>query len=169
MMIGYIVYDATSGVIARVGTCEPDDLPLQCRAGELVIEGDPAALPDGLSRAVDVETLDVIDYIPPAPDATDDATWAWDTETLRWVSTPTLAALKRDATIAVQVQIEGVERAQVRPTSAIVLALLASEEPDAGDITQLTALEGDKVELRDLRAAIEDAETVEELESLLGT
>lgn len=38
----------------------------------------------------------VIDYQPPAP--ADDAmqTWAWDAQIKRWVSQPTLAALKRD-------------------------------------------------------------------------
>jgi len=39
----------------------------------------------------------VIDYIPPAP--ADDAmqTWAWDAGIKRWVSTPTLAAHKKEA------------------------------------------------------------------------
>jgi hypothetical protein len=39
----------------------------------------------------------VIDYIPPQPANDQWRTWAWDTGTKRWVSTPTLAAHKRNA------------------------------------------------------------------------
>ena len=39
----------------------------------------------------------VIDYQPPAPANDQWQTWAWDTSTKRWVSTPTLAAHKRTA------------------------------------------------------------------------
>jgi hypothetical protein len=39
----------------------------------------------------------VIDYIPPAPADDQWQTWAWDSGIKRWVATPTLLAVKRDA------------------------------------------------------------------------
>jgi hypothetical protein len=39
----------------------------------------------------------VIDYQPPAPADDQWQTWAWNTGTKRWVSTPSLEAIKRDA------------------------------------------------------------------------
>jgi hypothetical protein len=74
-----------------------------------------APKPDPLSQRVDITAqppdpplLDefdqpipwlppLIDYQPPAPADDQWQTWAWDAGTKRWVSTPTLAAVKRSA------------------------------------------------------------------------
>lgn len=63
---------------------------------------------DPLSQRVAVETPrppdapddwmpPVVDYVPPAPADTALATYSWDAGIKRWVSTPTLIAVKKDA------------------------------------------------------------------------
>ena len=51
-------------------------------------------LPDDFGEAV---VQRVVDWQPPAPQATEWATWDWDADRRRWVSTPTLAALACEA------------------------------------------------------------------------
>nr|WP_316642890.1 hypothetical protein [uncultured Roseateles sp.] len=167
MIVGFLVCDATSGAILRLGTWDDEDLASMAGEGEVVVQVDAAVPVDPVSQVYDFETEALVDVIPSAPPDDEWATWSWDAVLGRYVATPTLAALKRDAILPVQRQIETVERAQVRPTSAIVLALLASETPDAGDVTQLTTLETDKTGLRDFRTEIEAAATVEALNALL--
>lgn len=167
MTIGFMVVDEATGAILRRGTCQDTDLDAQGGDGEIVLQVDPAVPVDPLSQRFDAETDAVVDWVPDAPVDDEWATWSWDTEIKRWVAAPTLAALKRDAILPVQMQIEAVERAQVRPTSAIVLALLDSSSPDSGDVTQLSTLEVTKTDLRDLRSAMESAATAEELEDLI--
>jgi len=58
----------------------------EIRDGEDFVEGSF----DHLSQRVDIETGEVVDYQPPAPDATPLNTYSWDASIKRWVATPTL-------------------------------------------------------------------------------
>lgn len=51
----------------------------------------------------------VIDYQPPAPDADQWQTWAWDAEAERWLPVPTLAALKFEKWAEIKAQRDAVE------------------------------------------------------------
>lgn len=52
------------------------------------------------------------DYQPPAPEGDAWQTWSWDSAARRWISAPTLAAVQRDALIAVD-DAAGLARARV--------------------------------------------------------
>lgn len=60
--------------------------------GFTAIEGDH----DHLSKKVNLTTLEIEEWIPPAPADTDLETWSWDTSTLRWISAPTLLSKQVD-------------------------------------------------------------------------
>lgn len=55
---------------------------------------------DPQSQRINVITGQVIAYQPPAPADTASLTWAWDAGAMRWVSTPTPAALLNAAKLA---------------------------------------------------------------------
>ena len=106
-------YSVTTGIFHRREVeCSADQIAANTPAGHAAI---PGAF-DPLCQRVDITVqppppvLDqwgndisppwyppVIDYQPPAPADDQWQTWAWDTSTKRWVSTPTLAAHKRTA------------------------------------------------------------------------
>lgn len=52
---------------------------------------------DALSQRVDLESGALLDWQPPAPADDEFRTFAWDTVLRRWISTPTDAAVARDA------------------------------------------------------------------------
>lgn len=52
---------------------------------------------DALCQRVDTADGSVVSYQPPKPDDDQLQTWSWDAATKRWVSEPTLAAVKRTA------------------------------------------------------------------------
>jgi len=93
------VYNTTTGLFTG-GRCSGT---LLLPDGVASVEGEF----DPLSQRVDVSsqkpadapddwTPPVIDYQPPAPANDAWQTWAWDAGIKRWVSSPTLAAIKRD-------------------------------------------------------------------------
>jgi hypothetical protein len=94
-------YNQASGLFTGrlFGGLKPADLQLNLAVGCGAIEG----AFDPLSQRVDVDLLGedglpvVVPYQPPAPP--DDAmqTWAWHSDSKRWVSVPTTAALAADA------------------------------------------------------------------------
>lgn len=70
--------------------CPEDQLAANTPEGFTAIEGDY----DYLSKKVNLTTLEVEEWVPPAPADTELETWSWDTEILRWVGSPTLQAKK---------------------------------------------------------------------------
>ena len=89
-------YDATTGVFSGAefhGTSDERDAQLShLGSGVCAYQGGV----DYLSQRFDVATSQVVDYQPPAPASDANQTWLWDAGTKRWISTPTLSAL-RDA------------------------------------------------------------------------
>jgi hypothetical protein len=117
-MSAYRLYDPLTGLFDRRRlVCPPDQLQANTPDGRAAIPGEF----DPLSQRVDISVQPppdpdpwptdefgnrlplqpwyppVIDYQPPAPADDASQTWAWDTDTKRWVSSPTLAAIKRSA------------------------------------------------------------------------
>ena len=66
---------------------------LNTPAGHVAVPG----CHDHLSRRLDVETGEVVDWQPPAPPADEFTSWAWDADARRWLPAPTNAAIARDA------------------------------------------------------------------------
>ena len=79
---------------------------------------------DWQAQRVDLETLEVVDWQPPAPANDELRTWSWSADVRRWVSTPTVAALaslvraERDRRLAAcdWVLLRSLELAQPVPT-----------------------------------------------------
>lgn len=100
-MIPWRFYDPTTGLFHRRQlTCPKEQLAANTPAGYVPIRG----AYDPLSQRVDIAgtpdengDLPVVDWQPPAPDADQWQTWTWDAGIKRWVSVPTLAAIKRNA------------------------------------------------------------------------
>ena len=100
-------YDPATGVMLRKRlACPRSQLAANTPAGFMPIPGqfDPlcqrvdiaAQPPDPIPGEPVVEWWPpVVDYQPPAPADDQWQTWAWNAATKRWVSTPTLAAIKR--------------------------------------------------------------------------
>lgn len=88
-------FDAGTGLIdpGRSFTGRAADAPLNAPPGHLPVAG----VSDALSQRVDLATGALVDWQPPAPAATEWATWSWHAESRRWQAVPTLAAHGRDA------------------------------------------------------------------------
>jgi hypothetical protein len=82
-----------------------------------VIEGDF----DHLSQRVDLTTGQVVDWQPAPPAEDGFYTWAWDTATRRWVSTPTEATLYLEERARIIAAIVALEATQDRPTRELAL------------------------------------------------
>lgn len=74
-----------------------------------------------MCQRVDLATGEVVDYVPPRPDDTDDSTFAWSAEAKRWTPSPTAAALERDRKARIVAEIERIESSQQRPLRELAL------------------------------------------------
>lgn len=159
-------YDSATGLFQPGCSIGPEgaDMSGFAPAGFLPMEGEF----DHLSQRVNVEdTEEVIDYQPPAPDDDDLRTWDWDTETKRWVATPTVAGRKPAMLGTVEAQMLAIESTeQARPTRELVLALLAATTPPPEAVAALEAVEAELTTLRTKRAAIEAASTHTDLDDI---
>ena len=116
-MITWRFYDPATGVMLRrkfIGSAS--QLAANTPPGYAAIRVDL----DPLSQRVAVElppdedgSLQVVDYQPPAPPDDQWQTWAWDAETKRWESSPTLAAVKSDRRQAMAAAYEAARQAGV--------------------------------------------------------
>lgn len=89
-------FDPATGLFSGASYVGVDsDLPAQLalRPGLAAHEG----AVDHLSQRRDLASGQLVDWQPPAPADTDLATHAWDAATRRWIATPTLQALRREA------------------------------------------------------------------------
>lgn len=68
----------------------------------------------------------VVDYQPPPPANDADQTWAWNATTKRWLSTPTLAALKRAKWLEIKAQAALSDQADITIGGSVYAADLAS-------------------------------------------
>lgn len=169
-------YDPATGLFHRKQmSCPGSQLARNTPAGYVPI---PGAF-DPLSQRVDISVQrpddadadwqpPVIDWTPPAPAADEWQTWDWDKERKRWVSAPTLAALKRDAERRIQEQLADEDAALVRPLGELVVALAAGDEPPAAALSKLQEIEARKQALRTTMAEASgaaDAQALEQIET----
>jgi hypothetical protein len=90
----YSLYDKTTGIFTGTKlSCADQYLQQNVPSGMSPMAGDY----DDLSQRVDLATGAVINYQPPAPLNDTMQTWAWDVPTMRWASSPTIAALQANA------------------------------------------------------------------------
>ena len=106
-------YDAATGQILGATFTGPDHaIELNTPAGCLAIEGEH----DHLSRRVDLETGEVVDWQPPAPDEDHE----WNPERKRWLKRPEVVAAEQ-ADQSARAQIAAAELAQLRPLRELLL------------------------------------------------
>lgn len=106
-------YDPATGLFHRRQiNCPASQVQANTPPGHVAMAGTY----DWLSQRVDITAqpdadgnLPVIDYQPPAPADTDMHTWAWDATARRWVSSPTLAALKAARWLYIRTQRDAAE------------------------------------------------------------
>jgi len=88
-MKNYAYYDLTTGEFKRsISTTMPSFVESNAPPNCGWVEGEF----DKLSQKVDLETLQVVDFIPPAPADTELLTFAWSTTEKRWMPQRTFAA-----------------------------------------------------------------------------
>ncbi len=93
-MKSYSFYDKTTGLFnGRVFIGGEDSLPVNTPANCIAIEGQF----DHLSQKVDRVKGAVIAYKPPQPENTEFEKFSWDTNSKRWIASPTVASMSRDA------------------------------------------------------------------------
>jgi hypothetical protein len=131
-------YDQKTGeILSR--TYSGPQLDINTPPGTAAIEG----VFDSLSQRIDLETLAVVDYQPPQPDADHE----WNAETRRWIKkAEVIASEQKDR--AARVALEDIDARSIRR-----LRELSVSDP------QLAALESEAVEFRkdlvaDLSAAV---------------
>lgn len=175
-MIDWRFYDPMTGLFAK--------RLINCPGGQLAVNTPPGYVPirgawDVLSQRVDIDAKrpddaeadwqpPVIDWQPPAPDADEWQGWDWDKDRRRWVSVPTLAALKRDAARRIQGLLADEDAALVRPLGELVIALAAGDELPAAPLAKLQQIEARKQALRDTlaeAAGAVDAQALEQIET----
>lgn len=87
------VYDTATGLFTGQRLSGPPDfVAANTPAGCATVEGEH----DHLSRRVNVETGNVIDWRPPRPARHAECTWHWDKASRRWTPRPTNLALARE-------------------------------------------------------------------------
>lgn len=81
-------------------TGDADDIAANMPDGCEVV----ADVSDWQSQCVEMTGRTVIDYQPPAPPSDEMQAWHWDIEVRRWVSAPTLAAIKTAAWASIKAE-----------------------------------------------------------------
>lgn len=159
----YRFYDAKTGIFSGVtysGSIE--HLAQNTPSGYAAMEGEF----DYLSQKVDLKSGNVIDYQPPAP--ADDASriWAWDAQSKRWKSAPTLSVLKVLRVAEVQSAIEAQEKSQDRPQRELMSAFRLSLPAPAVALTRMLTIDNEISRLRALRTACASASTKAQLDEV---
>ena len=98
-----------------------------------------------------------MDYQPPAPADDELRTWAWDKEARRWVSQPTLAALKLAQTAAIAQALAAEDARSIRPMSELLVALADGQQPTQEAKAALEQIEERKAALREELRVIDAA------------
>lgn len=142
---------------------------LNCPPGQAWVDG--VYKPD--AHAVQLITDDfgnqvptIVPYQPPAPPATEWETWGWDGAQHRWVSQPTLAALKRAANQPLLRQLEALDVKVVRPAGEIAEALVQGLAAPADSLQRLQQLNAEKAQIRQQLQAIAASTSADQLASL---
>lgn len=156
-------YDATTGLFADLRYSGPEEWVAQnVPSGCLCLQG----AYDHLSQRVDVATGAIVDYVPPAPEDTDLATYTWDATVRRWLPSPTLSARKLAARKLVLAAIDAQEALQARPLREVAGAQIAGVQAPQAAIDRLASIEGAIEAMRLLLNEITAAETADALSAV---
>lgn len=115
--MNYTFYDLSTGLFTNGQSYSGPDAPDSSNTPKGM--GAVLGLFDHLSQKFDLTTGEVVDYQPPAPADDEMQTWAWSTDTKRWVSSPTVAAFAaaaradRDARLAASDWVDRAAQARV--------------------------------------------------------
>ena len=143
--------DAQGLFIGRVYAGSDQFLALNTPDGCTAVEGRH----DPLSTRWDGKQ--VVDYQPPAPADDELRTWAWEKEARRWVSQPTLAALKLQQTAAIAQALAAEDARSIRPMSELLVALADGQQPTQEAKAALEQIEERKAALREELRVIDAA------------
>lgn len=121
---------------------------------------------DPLAQAWDPNTGAAVDYVPPAPPDTDDATQVWDAGAKRWQAHATLAGAKKARKAPIQLQIDALQATQHEPLRAVVMALGKGKAAPAGAMAKLQAVDDAIAPLQARLQAITAAATQAELDAI---
>jgi hypothetical protein len=145
--------DAQGLFIGRIYAGSEEFLALNTPEGCTAVEGRH----DPLSARWDGKAQQVVDYQPPAPADDELRTWAWDKEARRWVSQPTLAALKLAQTAAIAQALAVEDARSIRPMSELLVALADGQQPTQEAKAALEQIEERKAALREELRVIDAA------------
>jgi hypothetical protein len=159
----YYLYSLADGLLNGVRLdCFEDLLAQNIPVDQAAIEG----VTDWQSQRIDLTTGELVDYQPPAPLDDDLRTWAWNTETKRWVSSPTLAANKATRIAPVQREIERLEATQARPVRELLTATLANQTPSEIIRQRLQDIANAIASLQAVRASMQAASSQADLDAI---
>lgn len=163
--ISVYFYDLATGIFNGRIAFHEEGTPPTLLDGEAAWESaDPI---DPYSQRLDL-TQDppvVVDYQPPAPPQTDDATQAWDAPTKRWRKVPTLNANKKARKAPVQAQIDALEATQAEPVRNLLIAL-GNGKAGSAPLAKLHAIDDAIAPLKAKLAAISACTTQEQLDAI---
>lgn len=103
---------------------------------------------DALARRVNLDTMQVEPWQPPAPPDTELTTWAWDDATERWVAEPTAAAEQQRIAQELTAAMAEREAGQARAQREILLALARGQAAPAEAVARLAEIEAAVAPLR---------------------
>jgi len=152
----------------------PLDATDEERAERIVIDSARAAartVAQGERAAARAELLEaeatsvVIDYQPPAPADTEDATQEWDDATKRWIAKRTLIANKKARKAPIQIEIEALEATQHDPARTMLIKIGAGASYAAA-LAKLKVIDDAIGLLKDKIASITACTTQAELDAI---
>jgi len=152
----------------------PLDATDEERAERIVIDSARAAartVAQGERAAARAELLEaeatsvVIDYQPPAPADTEDATQEWDDATKRWIAKRTLIANKKARKAPLQIEIEALEATQHDPARTMLIKIGAGASYAAA-LAKLKVIDDAIGLLKDKIASITACTTQAELDAI---
>jgi len=132
-------------------------------AARTVAQGERAAARAELLEAE--ATSVVIDYQPPAPADTEDATQEWDDATKRWIAKRTLIANKKARKAPLQIEIEALEATQHDPARTMLIKIGAGASYAAA-LAKLKVIDDAIGLLKDKIASITACTTQAELDAI---
>jgi hypothetical protein len=93
----WIFADNQTGIFSNRSYNGPDNfLELNTPENTIAYESGSKAAVDTLSKKLDINTMELVDYQPPSPADDQWQTWSWDTVIKRWKPNKTLAFYKKE-------------------------------------------------------------------------
>ena len=156
--MNYSFFDLKTGLLT--GQFYSGDDPTQMLTpGVGMVEG----IHDHLSKRVELGSGSVVNYRPPPPADTEDASHKWDSGAARWVPIATLAANKKALCAAVVAEQYNAEQAQARAVRETLL--LSGLQRDAA-LERLKVLEKRATSMREILRRIAACNTQAELDAV---